>query len=164
MLFYAINVNTKEFILSHLQSTFRPLIWIYCQVLDILVINFYHWYSKLILYSFSFVGVDPFEYLIACYRNNALNKTNIYFVDTKSYHAVGLPWASLTISEEAAVISLPCVIENAFPNGVVDFLLIGVFACGIRFHVSGCNSLEFIERPKWVIKSKVFLSFSFKGL
>lgn len=145
MLAQPLHVNCSALALSDLETALWLVLGIDKQVLYLLVVDLQHAELDLELDIVCLVSSDSFEYFIACNWHNS-------FVRTVANHRVTLARPCLPIGEQAAVVSIPCIVEDLLAKGFVHDLLIGVVRTCLWNHVPVLLRVELIMRPKTVVE------------
>jgi hypothetical protein len=99
------HIYRSRLALSNFQPTLRFLLWVDKKVLNLLIINLQHRKLNLKLQVFILIFANPFKNLIASNGYNTL-------VPIVSYHWIAFTRAGLAVGEEAAMVSLPCIIKH----------------------------------------------------
>ena len=158
VLFGALNVNTKELVLPNFETTSWSFWSINCQILDCFVIYFKHRNMHLELFFWLFL-FDSLKNLVA-------SNWNYPFIRAIANHAVWFTRASLPISEQTAMIALPCVVQYFSSDLVVDIVLIRIPAWSIVFKKATVILIlyELVEWPERIVKCKLPFRLSIERL
>ena len=139
-------IDAKLFVLTNFQASYGPSIRVQEQVLNLLVVNFENWDLHLECSVFSGHCTNALKNLRARNRHDS-------DISSITDHGVWLSGTSLTVSEKAAVIAIPGVIEHLLSKSFVHYVLIRVF--GARWnHNAVIICAEAVMWPKRIVEGK----------
>lgn len=133
MLSEPFDVHSKGLMFTDLQPFPRSFVDWNQQILNSFVVDFKHTDTHLVFLILLIIVVDSRENLFTANRHDSL-------VGTIADHGVALTGAGLSISKQAAVITLPSIVKNFYTNGFKDDLLVCVLL------TVGSTSMQILTR------------------